>query len=69
MMPKLASLRRLKHACRLQDIRRSGGTLAEILTAGQWKSIAFLKYLDEVWQQHTNTFVLSMGMPYVPGRS
>ena len=34
--------------CRLQDMRTSGCTLAEILLAGQWKSIAFLKYLDEV---------------------
>ena len=30
-----------------QDLWRSGATLAEILTAGQWKSAAFLRYLDE----------------------
>jgi hypothetical protein len=31
-----------------EDMRRSGCSLAEILRAGQWKSTAFLKYLDEV---------------------
>ena len=30
-----------------QDLWRSGATLAEILLAGQWKSAAFLRYLDE----------------------
>ena len=29
-------------------MRRSGCTLAQILMAGQWRSISFLKYLDEV---------------------
>ena len=28
-------------------MRKSGCTLAQILLAGQWKSISFLKYLDE----------------------
>jgi len=32
----------------VQDMRKSGSTLAEILMAGQWKSTAFLKVLDEV---------------------
>ena len=31
-----------------EDMRRSGCTLAQILQAGQWRSAAFLKYLDEV---------------------
>ena len=30
-----------------EDMRESGCTLAEILAAGQWKSSAFLSYLDE----------------------
>ena len=29
-----------------QDLLEGGATLAEILRAGQWKSAAFLKYLD-----------------------
>ena len=33
------------HAC--QDLRKSGATLAQILSAGQWKSPAFLNYLNE----------------------
>jgi len=31
----------------LQDMRKSGCSLAAILAAGQWKSSAFMKYLDE----------------------
>ena len=31
----------------MQDLWKSGATLAEILLAGQWKSAAFLRYLDE----------------------
>ena len=34
---------------RLQDMWRCGCTLAEILGAGQWKSSAFTRYIDEVW--------------------
>ena len=30
-----------------EDMRKSGCTLAEILRAGQWKSAAFMSYLDE----------------------
>ena len=30
----------------VQDMRRSGCPLAKILAAGQWKSSAFLRYLD-----------------------
>ena len=30
-----------------EDMRQSGAPLAEILKAGQWKSAAFLNYLDE----------------------
>ena len=30
-----------------QDMQRDGSSLAQILKAGQWKSSAFLKYLDE----------------------
>ena len=33
--------------CCFQDMRRSDCALAQILAAGQWKSKAFLKYLDE----------------------
>ena len=29
-------------------MRKSGCTLAEILLAGQWRSISFMEYLDEV---------------------
>ena len=29
-------------------MRKCGATLAQILAAGQWKSQAFLRYLDEV---------------------
>ena len=32
---------------RMQDMYLSGATLAEILRAGQWRSAAFLRYLDE----------------------
>jgi hypothetical protein len=31
-----------------EDMRESGCTLAEILAAGQWKTSAFLNYLNEV---------------------
>ena len=31
-----------------QDLRRCGCSLATILAAGQWKSAAFLSYIDEV---------------------
>ena len=31
-----------------EDLRLSGSTLAEILQAGQWKSAAFLRYVNEV---------------------
>ena len=31
-----------------EDMRESGCTLGEILAAGQWKSSAFLSYLNEV---------------------
>ena len=30
-----------------EDMRIAGCTLADILAAGQWKSSAFLKYLNE----------------------
>ncbi len=30
-----------------EDMRQSGSSLAEILRAGQWRSAAFMKYLDE----------------------
>ena len=29
-----------------QDLSESGSTLAEILRAGQWKSVAFMRYLN-----------------------
>ena len=30
-----------------EDMRKSGCSLAEILKAGQWRSAAFMKYMDE----------------------
>ena len=30
-----------------QDMRKCGHTLAEILKAGQWRSAAFMSYLNE----------------------
>jgi hypothetical protein len=48
----LASLSAATAPC--QDMRKSGCKLAEILNAGQWKSAAFLKYLDEVGIMHTS---------------
>ena len=30
-----------------QDMRKCGCTLAEILRAGQWKSAAFMTYIDD----------------------
>ena len=39
-------------------MRRSGSTLAEILMAGQWKSIAFLKLVDEVRMSMLCDFVV-----------
>ena len=36
---------------RAEDLRISGSTLAEILQAGQWKSAAFLRYINEVARQ------------------
>ena len=30
-----------------EDMRKMGCTLAEILKAGQWRSAAFMKYMDE----------------------
>jgi hypothetical protein len=41
-----------------EDMRQSGSPLAEILKAGQWRSAAFMKYLDEAcarsspWKMH-----------------
>ena len=32
--------------CYLQDLLENGSTLAEILRAGQWRSAAFLRYLN-----------------------
>ena len=32
--------------CAWQDLLESGATLAEILRAGQWKSAAFMRYLN-----------------------
>ena len=33
--------------CLLQDMRRDGSTLHEILKAGQWRSSAFIDYLEK----------------------
>mgnify|MGYP001391707445 FL=1 len=30
-----------------EDMRKSGCTMAEILAAGQWKSAAFVRYINE----------------------
>ncbi len=32
--------------CTTQDLLENGSTLAEILRAGQWRSAAFLRYLN-----------------------
>lgn len=34
-------------SCDPQEMRKSGCSLAEVLRAGQWRSAAFMKYLDE----------------------
>ena len=34
-----------------EDMRAAGSPLAEILQAGQWKSAAFLRYVNEVASQ------------------
>jgi hypothetical protein len=41
-------------------MRRSGCTLAEILLAGQWKSVAFLKYLDEADLEKETAFAVAI---------
>ena len=34
--------------CHAEDLRRGGSRLGEILAAGDWNSVAFLRYLDHV---------------------
>ena len=51
-------LSRVLHSAAFQDMRKSGCTLAQILNAGQWKSAAFMKYIDEVGLCSTQFFAL-----------
>ena len=51
-------LSRVLHSAAFQDMRKSGCTLAQILNAGQWKSAAFMKYIDEVGLCSTQLFAL-----------
>lgn len=51
-MRRCRILHRLQHvflctACDWQDMQQDGCSLATILRAGQWRSAAFSKYLDE----------------------
>ena len=41
-------------------MRQSGCTLAQILLAGQWKSVAFLKYLDEADLEKETAFAVAI---------
>ena len=50
----------------MQDLWRSGATLAEILTAGQWKSAAFLRYLDEAELEKVRFLFSSDAVAHVP---
>ena len=38
-----------------EDMRRNGATLGEILRAGDWRSPAFLFYLDRAQLDHDRT--------------
>ena len=46
------------HACvsACQDMRLAGSSLAQILSAGQWRSPAFLDYLDKCDIEETIVF-------------
>jgi hypothetical protein len=50
-----------KHAP--QDMRRSGHTLAQILKAGQWRSAAFLDYLDQSGLEQDLVFATAIDEP------
>lgn len=54
-----------------EDMRKSGCTLAEILKAGQWRSAAFMSYLDEAAMdkasQSTSTCIMTSHRRYLSG--
>ena len=43
-----------------QDMRKSGSTLAEILQAGQWKSSAFINYMNEAKLEQDVAFAVAI---------
>ncbi len=43
-----------------QDMLKAGCTLAQILRAGQWRSAAFMKYLDEMELEKDLAFELGI---------
>ena len=47
----------------LQDMRRSGHTLAQILRAGQWRSAAFVDYLDQCGLEEDLVFETAIEEP------
>ena len=70
-MPRSAAFAasvRVRMRAPLKDMRRSGCTLVQILTAGQWKSAAFLKYLNEVTRRLCVTY-LRLHLSACAGRS
>ena len=46
-----------------EDMRNQGCTLAEILKAGQWKSAAFMSYLDEAGMEKVRSFESMCDLP------
>jgi len=44
-------------------MRRSGHTLAQILKAGQWRSAAFLDYLDQSGLEQDVVFATAIDEP------
>ena len=57
-------------ASALQDMRKCGCTLAEILRAGQWRSAAFTSHLDEAALDKVVVLSImrsSAFLPYTPG--
>ena len=43
-----------------EDMRKSGCTLAQILNAGQWKSTAFLAYINEAELEKDTAFQVAV---------
>jgi len=44
----------------MQDMRQSGCTLAQILQAGQWRSVAVLKFIEEVGLEKDTAFEVAI---------